>query len=436
MTDTTISLRGGTVIDALGARRADVEIVGDTITAVDNGPAGRLAGHREIDVTGCYVVPGLVDIQVHFRTPGGEVSETMETGAASAALGGVTACVMMPNTEPTIDSVEMVREVQRRAVGLPCDVVTSAAITVGRRGEAVTDFEALHAAGVRIFTDDGTAVANAALMREALEASTRLPGMVVAQHAEDPDLAGDGALNDGVACRLGVPGRPREAEEVIVARDLILARSTGGRYHVLHLSTAEALDLVRSARAAGVRVSAEVTPQHLLLTEDDVHRLGTSGKMNPPLRERRDTAALRDGLRDGAIDAVATDHAPHSPATKQRSIADAPPGMLGVETSAAVVFSELVATGVLSPQRAVEALSARPAAIAGLDGAVGHGGPIVAGAPANLAVIDPHTSWVVHGDELASRSLNTPWEGRTLSARVRHTLLRGRFTVRDGELLG
>ncbi|MEM7322484.1 MAG: dihydroorotase [Actinomycetota bacterium] len=433
MSDQLWSFRGGTVVDALGVRQADVTVQGDTIVAVGEGAGSG----RSIDVSGCYIMPGVVDIQVHFRTPGGEVSETMETGAASAALGGVTACVMMPNTTPTIDSVELVRDVRQRAVGLPCDVLTSAAITVDRVGERLTDFEALYNEGVRIFTDDGTAVANAALMREALAATVKLPGAVVAQHAEDPDLVGDGSLNEStVAKKLGVVGRPREAEEVIVARDLILARHTGGRYHVLHMSTAEALDLVRAARAAGVRATAEVTPQHLLLTENDVEPLGTSGKMNPPLRESSDTAALREGLRDGTIDAIATDHAPHSPESKCQPLADAPPGMLGVETSAAVVFSELVANGDLDLQQAVRILSTNPAAIAGIGGPRGHGGPITAGTAANLAVIDPQTSWVVTGTDLASRSDNTPWQDREFSARVRHTVLRGRFTVQDSRLVG
>lgn len=429
MSGSNWALRGGIVVDARGVRQADVVVAGDSILDV-----GDVAGGvPSIDVSGCFVLPGLVDIQVHFRTPGGESSETMESGAAAAALGGVTACVMMPNTDPVIDSVEMVREVGRRARALPCDVVTSAAVTVGRAGERLTDIEALYAEGVRIFTDDGTAVANAALMRAALAATVALPGAVVAQHAEDADLVGVGALNEGrVAARLGLIGRPREAEEVIVARDLILARHTGGRYHVLHLSTAEALGLVRSARAAGVRVTAEVTPQHLLLTEDDVERLGTSGKMNPPLREMYDVAALLDGVRDGSIDAIATDHAPHDAVSKSRPLAEAPPGMLGVETAAAVVFSELVATGALDLQRAAVLLSSNPARIAGLHGPGGHGGPIVPGAPANLAVVDPHAPWVVRGEDLASRSRNTPWHGKELSARVRHTVLRGSFTVRDG----
>ena len=432
MSGSNWALRGGIVVDARGVRQADVVVAGDSILDV-----GDVAGGvPSIDVSGCFVLPGLVDIQVHFRTPGGESSETMESGAAAAALGGVTACVMMPNTDPVIDSVEMVREVGRRARGLPCDVVTSAAVTVGRAGERLTDIEALYAEGVRIFTDDGTAVANAALMRAALAATVGLPGAVVAQHSEDADLVGAGALNEGrVAARLGLIGRPREAEEVIVARDLILARHTGGRYHVLHLSTAEALGLVRSARAAGVRVTAEVTPQHLLLTEDDVERLGTSGKMNPPLREMYDVAALLDGVRDGSIDAIATDHAPHDAVSKSRPLAEAPPGMLGVETAAAVVFSELVATGALGLQRAAVLLSSNPARIAGLHGPGGHGGPVVPGASANLVVIDPNAPWVVTGDELASRSRNTPWHGRELSARVRHTVLRGRFTVRDGHLV-
>ncbi|HCB33812.1 MAG TPA: dihydroorotase [Acidimicrobiaceae bacterium] len=368
-------------------------------------------------------MPGFVDIQVHFRTPGAPESETIASGCAAAAAGGVTACVMMANTEPAIDSVEMVAEVMAAAVGAPCDVRTSAAVTVGRAGERTVDFAALHAAGVRVFTDDGDAVADAELMAAALTATTQLAGAVVSQHAEDPALVAGGVVNAGpVAERLGVAGRPAEAEERIVARDIELARRTNGRYHVLHLSTAAALRRVVAAKAEGLRVSAEVTPQHLVLTEDDVERLGTDAKMNPPLRRADDVAALRAGLVDGALDAVATDHAPHHAAAKARTLAEAPPGMIGVETMAAVLWTELVADATMTPARFVRVTSTAPAGIAGI---AEHGRPVAVGEPANLVVFDPHESWTVDRNRLHSRSVNTPWHGRTLGARPRHTILRG-----------
>ncbi len=421
-------LRGGTVVDHSGARRVDVAF-DESGVIVDVGADLAVSGD-DIDVDGCWVTPGLVDLQVHFRTPGPGRAETLESGALGAALGGITACVMMPNTDPPIDSVEMVDEVRRRAAGLPCDLVASATITRGRAGEHLTDLAALAACGVRIFTDDGDAVADPRLMRGALEFSSRFSGVVIAQHAEDARLVAGGSMHEGPASRrLGRRGRPREAEDVIVARDLELARATDGRLHVLHLSSGRSADLIRSARASGVRVTAEVTPQHLVLTDDDVESLGTSGKMNPPIREASDRAALVEAIRDGTIDAIATDHAPHDCDAKSAPFESAPPGMLGVETSAAVVFTELVGNGVLSVERAVQLVSIVPARIAGL---ADHGGPIAVGRPANLAVIDPAARWTVDADRLASLSQNSPWNGRAMTAQVRHTVLRGAFTVRDG----
>ncbi len=426
----SLLVEGGEVLDRIGRRRADVLVEGDRVVAVGADLGG---ADRTLDAGGCVVTPGLVDIQVHFRTPGQTASEDVGSGARGAALGGVTACVMMPNTEPCIDDVDRVGDVLALAAGLPCDVRTSAAITVDRAGEQLVDFAALHAAGVRVFTDDGTAVADAGVMRRAFEATRALPGAVLAQHAEEPSLVEGGVLNEGpVAARLGVRGRPAEAEEIVVARDVALASLTGGRYHVLHLSTALALAHVRRAKASGLRVTAEVSPQHLVLTEDDVERLGTSGRMNPPLRTTADVEALRDGLLDGALDAIATDHAPHHPDLKARPLVDAPPGMLGVETALAVVLTHLVHPGVLPLERALALLSWQPAAVAGIGD---HGRPVAPGEPAHLAVIDPEATWVVRGTELASLSDNTPWEGTTMRGRVRHTVLGGEPVVVDAALV-
>ncbi|CAN5175303.1 dihydroorotase [soil metagenome] len=420
-------LRGATVVDGWTApRQADVVIDGDRITTVV--PAGQApsSGASVSDVTGLLLMPGLVDIQVHFREPGAPDAEDIASGSRGAAAGGMTAVVMMPNTTPPLDSADIVANVLASAADAVVDVHTSACLSVGRGGERLVDFSALHAAGVRIFTDDGNVLADAGLMRDALIASTTLPGMVVSQHAEDESLVAGGAINDGpTARRLGVGGRPREAEEVIVARDVALARMTGGRYHVLHLSTSLALAHVRRARAEGVRVTCEVTPQHLVLTEGDVERLGTSGKMNPPLRTAEDVDALRVGVADGTVDAIATDHAPHAPDRKALPLDQAPPGMLGVETAAAVVWTHLVRPGLLSPTQAVQLLSVRPAAIAGLHR---HGGPVVGDRPANLCLLDPAASWVVAPEQMASRSLNSPFAGDTLTGRVR-------LTIRDGEIV-
>ena len=416
-------LRGGTVVNVDGQRRADVVVDGDRIVDVVESGA-EVTGASAIDVSGCLVMPGMVDIQVHFREPGGTEAEDITSGAAGAARGGMTAVVMMPNTTPAIDRVDVVRDVRSAAGGAPVDVHTSACLSVGRQGERLVDFAALYAEGVRVFTDDGDVLADSGLMRRALEATLTLPGMVVSQHCEDPALVAGGAINEGeVSAALGVGGRPREAEEVIVARDVALARLTGGRYHVLHLSTSLALEHVRRAKRDGTRVTCEVTPQHLVLTDADVERLGTNGKMNPPLRTALDVAALRHGLVDGVVDAVATDHAPHPPAAKARDLSTAPPGMLGVETAVSVVWTHLVARGLMSPARMVTAMSAAPARIAGLSGS--HGLPVAAGNPANLCVPDPTETWRVEPATMASKSLNSPFAGDTLTGRVRMTMRRG-----------
>ncbi len=286
---------------------------------------------------------------------------------------------------------------------------------------------------MRVFTDDGDCVADANVMRRAFEYALALPGSVIAQHAEDPDLVSGGHMNEGEwSAKLGIPGRPPEAESTIVARDLALAKLTGGRYHVLHMSTGASAELVRAAKADGVRVTCEVSPQHLALTDAACSSFDPVFKMNPPLRSDADVAALTIAIADGTIDAIATDHAPHTPETKERTFEEAPPGMLGVETALAVAITKLVDTGVMSLAQVVAALSWRPARIAGLD-AHGHGLPVAAGNPANLCVFDPAEQWVVDRNRMASRSRNTPFEGWTLSGRVRHTVLRGQPTVLDRE---
>jgi dihydroorotase len=425
-------VRGGRVVDATGERVADVRVDDGMITEVAStldAPAGALV----LDAAGCIVTPGLVDIQVHFREPGREDAETIETGARAAARGGVTAVVCMPNTDPPLDDAAVVQAVLERGRRAVCDVHTSGCITKGRRGEELAPLGELYDLGVRVFTDDGDCVADARVMRHAFEYANALPGAVLAQHAEDPQLVAGGHMHEGEwSAKLGIPGRPAEAETSIVARDLALARLTGGRYHVLHLSTAGAADLVRAAKAEGVRVTAECTPQHLTLTDALCASFDPVFKMNPPLRTAGDVEALRAALADGTIDAIATDHAPHAPETKDVPFEEAPPGMLGVETAFSVAHTALVEPGLLSLQQVLAALSWQPARIAGLDRA-GHGGPVAAGHRANLCVFDPNDRWVLDSTRLASKSRNSPFEGWKLTGRVRHTVLRGEPVVRDGE---
>jgi len=382
-----------------------------------------------IDARGCVITPGLVDLQAHLRDPGADHIDSIETGTRAAAQGGITALVSMPNTLPCIDTPELARYVNERArdVGA-CDVMTSAAMSVGRAGDRPTDIESLYAAGVRLFTDDGTAVMDSAVVRHVMERVAALPGAYVGQHCEDEALVAGGHINEGpVSTALTIGGRPAAAEAIIVDRDLRLAELTGARYHVLHASCVGTLDLVNAARARGVDVTVEVTPQHLAFTEDAVGDGDPLYKMNPPLRSDDDRSALRHALASGAIDAIATDHAPHPDERKQPPLIDAAPGMTGLETSLAVAITELVETGLASLDTVIAAMSWRPARIAGLD-AWGHGGPIVRGAPATLTVIDPTERWTVQTAELATASSNNPFRGRTLTGRVRHTFLRGATT--------
>lgn len=424
MADTTLVLRGGRVIDATGERRADVLVQDGRVAAVEPSIEPP-TGARLLDAAGCVVAPGLVDLHAHLRQPGFEQAETIETGARGAALGGFTTVVAMPNTEPAIDRAAVVREVLELAASAMCDVRPAGAITKGRKGEELAPLAEMAALGVRLFTDDGRGVQDPRLMRRALEYASALR-VTLAQHCEDERLAAGGHMHEGEwSSRLGVPGVPAEAEELMVGRDLALARLTGGRVHFQHLSTAGSVALVRAAKAAGrVSVTAEATPHHLSLTDAAVASYDPVFKVNPPLRTGADVEAVRAGLADGAIDAIATDHAPHAQEDKERTFDQAPPGMLGLETALAVAMTELD----LPIQRVLAALSWQPARIAGLDA-----GPVVEGRIADLCVIDPAAVWLVEPHRMASRSRNTPFAGRKLTGRVRHTVFHGEAVVVDGE---
>ncbi len=417
-------LKGGRLIDATGERSGDV-VIGDDGRIAAVGPD--LDADVVVDAGGCVVAPGLVDLHTHLREPGHEEAETVETGSRAAALGGFTAVVAMPNTEPAIDSAAVVREVLDLGKAALCDVHVAGAITVGRLGTQLAPMAEMAQLGVRLFTDDGRGVQDNRLMRRALEYASGL-GVTLAQHCADESLAAGGHMNEGEwSSRLGIPGIPAEAEELMVLRDIALARLTGAPVHFQHLSTAGAIAMVRAAKTGGLAVTAEATPHHFTLTDECCAGYDPVFKVNPPLRSAGDVAAVRAALGDGTVDAIATDHAPHAQEAKEQPFDDAPPGMLGLETALALALTELE----LDLVDVLALLSWRPAAIAGVADA--HGGPIVEGRPANLCVIDPGATWTVDPARLASRSRNTPYAGRTLTGRVRHTFLWGEHVVRDGE---
>jgi dihydroorotase len=388
----------------------------------------------EVDATGLVALPGLVDLHTHLREPGREDAETVETGSRAAALGGFTAVHAMANTEPVADTAGVVEQVWRlgHEAGL-VDVQPVGAVTVGLAGARLAELGAMadSAARVRMFSDDGHCVDDAVLMRRALEYVKAFDG-VVAQHAQEPRLTEAAQMNEGALSGvLGLRGWPAVAEEAIIARDVLLAEHVGSRLHVCHVSTAGSVDIVRAAKARGVDVTAEVTPHHLLLTEDLVTGYDPVFKVNPPLRSKADVEALRAGLADGTIDAVATDHAPHAAEDKDCEWEVAAMGMLGLQTALAVVVESMVRTGLLDWAGVADRMSHRPARIGRLPG---HGAPLAVGEPANLVLVDPDGSTVVSPSTIVSKSRNTPYAGRTLPSRVVATFLRGVPTVLDGTL--
>jgi dihydroorotase len=390
-------------------------------------------GAQRLDAAGLVALPGLVDLHTHLREPGREDAETVETGTRAAALGGFTAVHAMANTEPVADVAGVVEQVWRLGQEAGhCDVHPVGAVTVGLGGERLAELGAMadSAARVRVFSDDGKCVHDPLLMRRALE-YVKAFGGVVAQHAQDPRLTEHAQMNEGErSAVLGLAGWPAVAEEAIIARDCLLAGHVGSRLHVCHVSTAGSVELIRWAKGKGWDVTAEVTPHHLLLTDEAVTTYDPVFKVNPPLRTASDVAALREGLADGTIDAVATDHAPHPLEDKESEWAAAAFGMTGLETALSVVAEAMVATGLLDWAGVADRMSVRPAHIGRLHG---QGQPLVAGSPANLVLVDPDATWTVDPAQSAGRSRNTPFAGRQLPARVVATFLRGRPTVLDGK---
>ena len=420
----SVVIKGGTIVNPDGQSRVDVRIENGKVVEVGTN----LSADVQLDASGCIVSSGFVDLHAHLREPGKEEAETIETGSRAGALGGYTALVAMPNTDPPQDSIaviDFVREQGKRA-GL-VDVVPSGCITLGRLGETLAPMAELAQAGVTLFTDDGVGVQDASLMRRALEYAKGL-GVTLAQHCEVAELTKGAVMNECQCCTdLGLPGWPSIAEELMVFRDIELVRITGASMHFLHLSTARSVELVRAAKRDGLPITAEVTPHHLSLTQELLSSYDSVYKVNPPLRSAEDIRALKVGLLDGTIDAIATDHAPHPRRDKEMSLDMAPPGMLGLETALGVVM----AYGDLEIKDVVSLLSWNPARIAKID--ANHGRPVAVGESANICVFDPDLAWSVDIERLASKSINTPYVGRTLRGRVRHTIFKGTPTVIDGQ---
>jgi dihydroorotase len=429
----SVLLRGGRVVDPASGTEANLDVLIDGERLADVGSGLDASEAEVVDCSGLVVAPGFVDLHVHFREPGSEAAETIESGSRAAAMGGYTAVCPMPNTDPPQDDASTVEFVWRRGreVGL-VDVFPIGAITLGRKGRKLAPMRDMNAsaAKVRLFSDDGDPVPTAAMIRRAFEYAKAFDGVII-EHAEDPSLR-DGLMHEGeVSALLGLRGLPAESEEVCVLRDLVMCRLVGGRLHIAHLSTAGAAEAVRQAKARGIAVTCEVTPHHIALTDEAVRSYDATFKVAPPLRSQPHVDALKEAIADGTVDAIATDHAPHAPQSKDQEFEYAPCGMVGLETALGVVLADLVEPGVCTLMRAVELMSTGPAAILGTDE---HGGPIVAGGAANLVVFDPEAAWSVEPSTLASRSRNTPFVGRKLRGKVVHTLLRGTFSVKDGEI--
>jgi dihydroorotase len=366
-------------------------------------------------------------MHVHFRDPGFAYKEDILTGAEAAAAGGVTTCCCMPNTSPVADKAKIVRFILSKAQRAPVRVLPYGAVTVGQNGKELTDFAEMKAAGAIALSDDGNPIQSAELMRRAMRLA-REHGLLIISHCEDAEMVKDYAVNEGeVSRKLGLPGRPAIAEEIMVARDALLAAETGARVHIAHVSTAGSVEIIRRMKAAGVAITAETCPHYFTLTEDEVLRQGALARVNPPLRTADDVAAIIRGLADGTIDAIATDHAPHSADEKSLPLAEAPSGMIGLETSLALALKFLYHTGELSLDKIMALMSANPALILGIGS-----GALNIGDTADIVVFDPNEVWTVNPDQFKSKARNTPFAGTNLRGRVKYTISRGEVVYMGG----
>ena len=429
MSTIDLVIKGGQLPDG---RKADIAIAGEQIVDVSDSFAGQAS--RSIDAKGCIVLPGLVDLHTHLREPGREDAETVLSGSRAGAKGGFTALSAMANTSPVADTAGVVEQVYRlgQEAGL-LDVFPIGAVTQGLEGKTLSEIGAMadSVAQVRVFSDDGHCVSDPLVMRRALEYIKKFGG-VIAQHAQDPRMTVGSQMNEGaVSSRLGLKGWPAVAEEAIIARDVLLADHVQSRLHICHLTTAGGVEIIRWAKARGINVTAEVTPHHLLLTDDLASSYDPIYKVNPPLRTESDVHALREALADGTIDIVATDHAPHPLEDKECEWQEAAFGMLGLETALSIVQKTMVDTGLMSWDLVAERMSHTPARIGGY---LQQGQKIAVGSSANLTVINPTKSWTVDRDLVLSNSANTPYHGHELPGLILHTFFKGKQTMNDGSV--
>jgi dihydroorotase len=424
-------LKNGRILNGGNWQERDVVIEDGKISRITLGVEADETLDRVIDVGGRLIAPGLIDMHVHLREPGFEYKETIETGTRAAACGGFTTVACMPNTNPPLDAADRLAQVLKRVreAGF-ARVLPFGAITVGQSGQELTDMEALKAAGVVGFTDDGVGVQSAFMMKEAMKKAEAL-GLPIVAHCEDESLAGGGCVHDGAfAAHHGLKGIPSSAESVHVARDILLAKETGVHYHVCHISTFESVWLVREAKRQGIRVTAEVTPHHLLLSDEDIPEPDAIWKMNPPLRSPRDREALIEGLKDGTIDIIATDHAPHAMEEKERGMAEAPFGIVGLETAFPLLYTHLVLKGILTIQELIDKMTRKPAKLFGLPY-----GELAEGKPADLTVIDLEKERTIEPDRFQSKGRNTPFAGWRVKGWPVLTMLEGSITWAEAGLV-
>lgn len=421
-------IKNGTVIDPLSKheRTTDILIENGQVLAVSSDIQDEDA--QILDARGLTVCAGLIDMHVHFRDPGFTYKEDIISGSNAAAHGGFTTVACMPNTNPTIDTPEMIQYIfQRSDEGSGVHVMPIAAVSKGEKGEVLTDAKALKEAGAVALSDDGLPVQNANLMRDALICAHR-QGMSVLTHCEDADMVKNYAVNEGrVSRQLGLPGRPAIAEEIMVMRDAMLAEETHTAVHICHISTAKAVDIVRRYKKKGVQITCETCPQYFSLTHEEILKQGTQARVNPPLRTTADVAAIIAGLKDGTIDCIVTDHAPHSAEEKARDLEKAPSGMVGLETSLGVTLTNLYHSGEMSLSQIIEKMTANPARILHLDK-----GRIAVGSDADITIFDPNEEWTVDTAQFASKGRNTPFNGAHLKGKVKYTIVSGKIIYQDG----